>query len=816
MQIIEILKNRHTVLGQNSRNLDYIKEYGNKSGRRIADDKLLSKKVLIKSGIPVPELIGIIKNYQDLSKFAWSKLPKSFVMKPVHGSQGGGIEIFYNKDEEGSWIRSDKTKVTQDNLVSASRDILDGKYSLHNEADQIFFEERIKSHPILKNYCYKGVPDIRVVIFNKIPVMAYVRFPTKESKGKANMILGAVGTGIDIATGVTTTSTYGKSNNGKGEPIEFVPGTRLRYQGLKIPYWDKILTYALQTQQVVGLDFLAIDFLIDEKKGPVVVEINARPGLSIQIVNRAGLAWRLNKATGVKVKSLSHGIRLGKDLFGGEIEEQIEKISGKEIISNVVALKLFNDKYSTEALALVDTSRRSSIIEQETAKKLKLIPESMILESDEYIPTLVKLKLGNNDIESEARIVGSTIKGYKVILGRNDLKGYIIDIKKSELPSEKEKIINIISSKPFATVEQLDKLIEDVRKKVVLLPSIRPINLTEEKEKFLGSNYKNNPIFFYRPLRFNPDSILDKLEQVRPPEDPVGNLYREKISEYKKIISLINDIGNDPESFTEGSLQLYGAIDEPDALKAKQVIEKYIEQINPLQSKTYIGIDNVINQIQTVLNQYNIKSDIIITDFPGRTKMSVSVSKGKIFINKNYKWTHDRLTGSIAHEILTHLVRLNYSKKQKYKILTYGSSHYYKTEEGLATIMKYTTRINTLMYTPALNYYAIYLALNSDFKTTFHKLLEYLKPNDAWNFTYRVKRGIKFTESKGAFTKDQYFVWAIELTKAILRDPQALHYIFNGKGNIEELKMLTEPNQELVFNNLNESMLRKLLQDNLY
>jgi hypothetical protein len=120
------------------------------------------------------------------------------------------------------------------------------------------------------------------------------------------------------------------------------------------------------------------------------------------------------------------------------------------------------------------------------------------------------------------------------------------------------------------------------------------------------------------------------------------------------------------------------------------------------------------------------------------------------------------------------------------------------------------------MYSPALNYYAIYLALNNDFKTTFQKLLQYLKPNDAWNFTYRVKRGIKFTESKGAFTKDQYFVWAIELTKAILRDPQALHYIFNGKGNIEELKMLTEPNQELVFNNLNESMLKKLLQDNLY
>lgn len=814
MEILQILKNREKVLGQNARNLEYIKRYSNPRGRKIADDKLLSKKVLSKFDIPVPQLIGVIKNYRDLQTFDWNKLPKSFVMKPVHGSQGGGIEIFYNKDDEGNWIRSDGSKISIDELITNARDIIDGKYSLHNEPDQIFFEERIKSHASLRNYCYKGVPDIRVIIYNRIPIMAYVRFPTKESKGKANMILGAVGTGIDLSTGITTTSTYGKGNNGKGEAIEFVPGTGLRYQGLKIPFWDKILNYALRTQDAVGLNFLAIDFLIDEKKGPVIVEINARPGLSIQIVNREGLAWRLNKAKDLKVKSISQGIRLGKDLFGGQVEEQIEKISGKDIISNVVPLRIYNERVNTEALALIDTSRRSSVIEQETAKKLKLISDSFNLGPDEYIPALVTFKIGSNEIESEARIISQKIKGYKVILGRNDLSDFIIDIKKSERSIEKAKISNIISSNPYNSIEELDTIITEISNKVNIIPALRPTNLEEEKQKFFAKNFKYNPIFFYRPLKFNPDTLLDKIESLRPPADEIGELYKAKINELKKTVYLVNDIGSDPESFTKGSLSLYGDIEYGQTELARKILNENIERKESTPNDRLLEIDQVVKIVQDYLERYDLKSDIIISDIPGRTKMSVGKTTGKIMLSRKYKWSEDKLLGSIGHEILTHLIRLRNAKKQKYNIFRLGTARYFKTEEGLATLMKYSVRNNKLMYFPALNYLAIKLALNNDFKNVFNNLLEYTNPNVAWKITYRVKRGIKFTEDKGAFPKDQYFTWAINTAKSLIEIPDARKYIFNGKANIEELMKFTKPDEELEFDNLSDEVIKEFLENN--
>lgn len=807
MQILQILKNSDDVLGQNARNLHYIKEYSNPLGKKIADDKLLSKKVLIKAGIAVPELIGIIKDYRDLTKFDWDKLPKSFVMKPVHGSQGGGIEIFYNKDETGNWIRSDGTKADKDSLIASARDILDGKFSLHNEPDQVFFEARVRSHGNLKNYCYKGVPDIRIVVFNKIPIMAYVRFPTKESKGKANMILGAVGTGIDLSTGITTTSTYGKANNGKGEAIEFVPGTGLRYQGLKIPYWDKILASALKTQEAVGLKFMAIDFLIDEKKGPMIVEVNARPGLSIQIVNREGLGWRLNKAKGLKVKSVIHGIRLGKDLFGGQIEEQIEKISGKEIISNIVPLKISKDKFSTEALALIDTSRRSSIIEQETARKLKLIPENFKLEHDEYLPTLVKMKIGSHENESEARIVPDKIKGYKVVLGRNDLTDFIIDIKKTERSAEQEKISDIISSNPYTSLKEIDTLITEIKGKVNIIPALRPINLAEEKQRFFDKNFKYNPIFFYKPLKFNPDSMLDKLEGLRPPEDEIGEIYRAKITELKRMIYLLNDVGNDPESFTRVSGLLYGDLEPEKSKVAEKVIANHIK---PTSQKKLISIDKVVKLIQTELDKYGLKSDIIISDNPGRTRMSVSAKTGKIILNKDYQWDLEKIKGTIAHEILTHLIRLKNANTLEYKIMSIGTAKYFKTEEGLATIMKYTLREKNDMFFPALSYKAIKLALNNDFKSVFHSIVKYTSPDAAWKITYRVKRGLKFTEEKGAFMKDQYFGWAIDVVEELLENPELLKYAFNGKASLQELAKFTQPQEYNIENLVSEKLLEFL------
>ncbi|HBO16599.1 MAG: Alpha-L-glutamate ligase-related protein [Candidatus Moranbacteria bacterium GW2011_GWE2_35_2-] len=366
--MFRFIKNSRKILGMNSRNLKYIRPNNRKKAIRLADDKILSKRVLKKGGIPVPDLLAKISSHKELDNFDWSKLPSGFALKPNRGLGGEGILVVYGRKKgwDDAWVKADGSIITIEDIKNHIRNILDGNFSISGEGDIAFFEERLRLLKLFKTYAYKGIPDIRVIVFNKVPVMAMLRLPTKESGGKANLQQGGIGLGIDLATGVTTTAVQGKS-----KIVEYVPGTRLLLSGIKIPYWKDILELAVKAQEISGLGFLGADVAIDKEKGPVFVEINARAGLSIQIANLAGLRGRLERVEGLKIKTIKRGVRVGMDLFGGEIEEELEEISGRRVIGTVEKVKLIgkNGK-EVEVEAKIDTGAMSTSIDVELAREL--------------------------------------------------------------------------------------------------------------------------------------------------------------------------------------------------------------------------------------------------------------------------------------------------------------------------------------------------------------------------------------------------------------------------------------------------------------
>ena len=366
--MFDFLKKSSLLLGMNARNLEYIRPNNRKRGMEIADNKLLCKRVLKKNNLGVSALIAKIKNHEELEQFDWNSLPSSFALKPNRGFGGEGIVVVYakKKGRDDAWVKANGSIITVEDLKSHIRNILDGSFSLANTPDIAFFEERLKLLKLFKPYSYKGIPDIRVIVFNHVPVMAMLRLPTKASDGKANLQQGAIGVGIDLATGTTTTAIIGK-----GHLIEYVPDTRLVLSGIKIPYWKEILRMSVEAQTLSGLGFLGADIAIDRDRGPVILELNARPGLSIQLANLAGLKGRLKRVAGLKIKTTERGIRVGRNLFGGEIEEEIEELSGKRVIGSIEKVKLIGkDGKEIEVEAKIDTGADSTSIDIELAKQL--------------------------------------------------------------------------------------------------------------------------------------------------------------------------------------------------------------------------------------------------------------------------------------------------------------------------------------------------------------------------------------------------------------------------------------------------------------
>lgn len=451
----------------NARNLKYIRPHNRKRGREIADNKLLCKRVLKKNNLPAPGLIAKIRNHEELANFNWDALPNSFALKPNRGFGGEGILVVYGKKKNGDavWIKADGSSVTLDDIKNHVRDILDGSFSLANTPDIAFFEERLKLLKLFKPYTYKGIPDIRVIVYNHVPVMAMLRLPTKSSQGKANLQQGAIGVGIDLATGTTTTAILGK-----GHLIEYVPGTRLILSGIKIPYWKDILRMSISAQQISGLGFLGADIAIDREHGPVILELNSRPGLSIQLANLSGLKGRLNRIAGLKIKTAERGMRVGMNLFGGEIEEEIEELSGKRVIGSVEKVKLIgkNGK-EVEVEAKIDTGASSTSIDTELAKELgfsetlktfgeKIAGRDVMKELSKterealftnvpdladtvpvisshgtsYRPVIqIGIIIDTFSLPAKVSVIDRSRLGYPLIIGKKNLKKFLVDVSKN-------------------------------------------------------------------------------------------------------------------------------------------------------------------------------------------------------------------------------------------------------------------------------------------------------------------------------------------------------------------------------------------------
>lgn len=280
------------VLGLNERNANYIMRLNPRHLYPRVDDKVLTKKISLEAGMAVPDLFGVIDNQRDTRNFIDIVASHdSFVVKPAAGSGGDGIIVIVGRSKR----KRDNFRLANGLLISSAEiehhisNIVGGQYSLSGNPDKALIEYCVQFDPTFEEVSYQGVPDIRVIVYRGYPAMAMVRLPTRASDGKANLHQGAVGAGVDMSSGSTLAGVL------QNEVIDEHPDTGALIAGVLIPQWDFILQSAARGYEVTGLGYLGVDMVIDRNLGPLMLEMNARPGLNIQIANQTGLATRTSR-----------------------------------------------------------------------------------------------------------------------------------------------------------------------------------------------------------------------------------------------------------------------------------------------------------------------------------------------------------------------------------------------------------------------------------------------------------------------------------------------------------------------------------------
>lgn len=296
LAIVRALR-RNGVLGLNERNASFIQRFNERRRYPLVDNKLRTKRLAIEAGIAVPDLYGVIANQYDvrqLSEIVGER--RDFVIKPAHGTGGDGILVVTGRSARRRQLfqLADGEFISESGVRHHVSNIVSGQYSFVGSRDSAMIEYRVESDPFFARVAYQGVPDIRVLVYRGYPVMAMVRLPTRRSRGKANLHQGAVGVGIGLADGRTLAGVLGN------DVVHEHPDTGEPIGGLEIPRWDECLALAARCFELTGLGYLGADIVLDRHRGPLILELNARPGLNIQIANRVGLQDRLAMVDGWK------------------------------------------------------------------------------------------------------------------------------------------------------------------------------------------------------------------------------------------------------------------------------------------------------------------------------------------------------------------------------------------------------------------------------------------------------------------------------------------------------------------------------------
>ena len=422
-----------SILGLNSRSAIF--GNGSSRGKRIARSKILTKRILKRAGVPTPKLYKVFRTDYDISNFDWRKISSSFALKPSKSSYGDGIIIIRKKSKDlRAWVTTQRKKIYKEDLDLHVLDILEGAYSIGNVPDIAFCEEYIARHKIFKRYAYRGTPDVRVLVFNSVPVMAMLRIPTHESEGRANLHKGAIGVGIDIETGITTHAIS------HGLHIDHKPGNpKVKFSGIKIPNWNHILEIAVTASRALDLDLCGVDVVLHPERGPLVLELNSQPGLQIQLANMAGLKKRLERVEDLRVIDAVVGVRIAKALFSTHQKKKDTATGVLGVFEKIKIQDLSGKKKLVEAK--VDTGAYRTAIDKKLAHELGLLRAKNILwkrkvkstfgEEERRVISLT-FYLHGRKVTTQAGVADRKNMKKRVIIGRRDLGGFLVELGRSD------------------------------------------------------------------------------------------------------------------------------------------------------------------------------------------------------------------------------------------------------------------------------------------------------------------------------------------------------------------------------------------------
>lgn len=772
------------ILWINARNLHYIKRFNPAKAIRLADNKSKTKRFLAGRWIPVPETYDIIKDRKQLYDYDFSKLPiDDFIVKPVRWSRGRGIyrvKLSDNSSHEGvsSGVsyrnqflspkglnaQEQKYQILWEFVDDATFrrylvDILDGKHSLTNKKDTIMIEELLLPGSWFEQYCRRGLADIRIIVFNLIPVACMLRIPTKESDGKANLDRGAVAMGVEIWSWRIYSMYHKWKIYTKHFPEEYAT---FAYQYLA--YRDDILSYSSKIQYFANLGYLALDRVITED-GPKLLEINARAWLKFQNVSVLPLKRRLRRIKDIHITSPDKGVEIAQTLF---TKNKWQIVTGSKILylrqDGILIIKNTDNKYHHELTVEVDPSKKRSYLSSSLYQKIA--SEGTIEHS---------LKLGTEGIKFD-QVKWKELETWeknKAILWKDVITDYFIKpIEKATFALDFIHPSHLVKSE-VDSLYLLDTKIAKLWRILNISRMLKPTNILEQLDNFITWWGNYNPLFQYRrPADKKLIEVQDEINQLMESafgsnglKSDFAHLFKGKLHELQHKLDLIRAYKiQDLDAVLQANQQLFGDFDTELVQQSKERIfddEVSNEVLWPILSGRELR-KRIIEYLKSQgLEQVSVQFD---QDSIARMTVSKAWRNMTLKISPKAYFREHELRASLAHEIDVHIKRYINGMETGRQIMKSGTAGYVMDEEGLAVHA-------SQQYLPNgyerkwrwYRYFFLHQGQEKDFASlaSLVRGLKWVSLDQAFNDAVRMKKWLTHTsvQHPGAlYTKDKIYL----------------------------------------------------------
>lgn len=446
----------------------------------------------------------------------------------------------------------------------------------------------------------------------------------------------------------------------------------------------------------------------------------------------------------------------------GNVISHLQRRLNKIQLSNTTVRTKCNDIFYGRGymIAHVNSRFQNTLVVPTEIKKVYINE----LTGEPYPQIINELSLGIKDAFTETAAYFSRRYTRKVKAKKSDMLSEIVD------PS----------------LLKLDRELFKIARDLETLRYINPINIQQEKKRFLARKGAYQPQFIYRPLNIDTYQFREQIYRlpVDDIKDPgIQQMYRDVIDMLASKIDMLANAGR--PQFVYDSLKYYG---EPTLEDERNALFLLHASAFDAQEELTYNTETLMTKLAEQAHLRGMKCKLETSNNLA-AKAMVSNSKKTIYVSKHIEMTEWEAQALIEHELGVHMATTLNANQQTLKVFSIGLPENTFTQEGLAILNEYLcgnlrlSRLKTL----ALRVLAVKEMLkHSSFKHTYSYLTDefQMHPDEAFKLCVRVHRG-------GGFTKDYLylkgFATAVDTYKY-----QNISSLFVGKTGFKYLALINE------------------------